>query len=177
MAEKIWQNSLIIATRAMINDLGSTPSYDDFRISQSIVVAGLITSQEFQFDTSYAFDLETPDITPDPVNTNDNPFIALTLLKTACLLTINNYQAAALNGIRIRSGDDELDLSKGFKGYEDIIKLGPCASYQKLLLHLQQQGSMGRGKAISAQGFSHPDFSLAARYGYIPFYNSFAFGR
>jgi hypothetical protein len=146
-------------TRHLIGDLSDTPTYDDSRIQQAVVVAGLISAQEYPFDTEYTFDLDEIDISPDPTNTAtlDRSAMALFTLKAACMLNMNSYQSAVGTGIRVRDGDSEVDTTGSFKGYKDILEIGPCASYTKLLNKLSQNKSMNAGKAISTPAST--DFS------------------
>jgi hypothetical protein len=147
-----WREVLIPMVRAMIGDLGDPQRYDDSRIEQAILTGGLIASQEYPFDTTYSFDFSAAEILPDPTesSTLDNEAIALFGLKAACILSVNDYQRAVGAGIRVRDGDSEVDTTGRFKGYSDIINVGPCASYTKLLLSLQQRASMVGGGAVSS---------------------------
>lgn len=147
----VWQSSLTLMVRNLIDDFGNSPTFTDDRIQQAIVVAGLIASNEYNFSAGYTFDLENIDISPDPAAsaTSDPLAIALFTLKAACLLDTNKYQKAASNGgVLIVDGDTEIDTSKGFKGYADIITLGPCASYEKLIRHSSILQSMTFGASV-----------------------------
>jgi hypothetical protein len=143
-----WQDSMIPMVRLLIADTSDVQRYDDDRIAQALVTAGLIVSQEIDLDADYVFDLTTPDIIPDPTVINDNAAIALFGLKAACLFSMNDYQKAVGAGIRVRDGDSEVDTTGRFKGYSDIINIGPCASYTKLLQNLLVKNSMGVGGAV-----------------------------
>lgn len=146
-----WENTLTTMVRHLIGDLSTTPTYDDPRIQQGIVVAGLIVAQEYSFATDYTFDIDAPEISPDPTLTAylDKEAMALFTLKTACILNLNSYQGAVGNGIKVRDGDSEVDTTGSFKGWKDIIDLGPCGAYKKLLDTLSQNKSMNVGKAVS----------------------------
>ncbi len=165
----MWQDVLVTAVRALSNDTGSPPNFSDDRIIESLLISALVVSAEYSSAITYTVDLNGKDITPDPIDQNDVPFTTLIILKAACILTINAYTGAAGNGISIRDGDSQIDLSKAFKGYADIILLGPCKSYQNLLKHLQQQKAMSGGKAIASPGLSHPSFSWSYIYGSLPY--------
>lgn len=146
--------------RNLINDFEPNNTFTDDRIQQAIVVAGLIASNEFAFSAAYTFDLENIDIVPDPAaaGTFDALAIAIFTLKAACLLDTNKYQSATSNGggVFVKDGDTEVDTSKGFAGYSDIIKLGPCMSYEKLLKHSSYLQSMNLGAAVMTP-ISHAD--------------------
>lgn len=168
-----WQTDLTIIVRNLIGDLGVTQAYDDSRIEQCLAVAGLITSQEFEFDTDYTFDLSAPDITPDPTlsSTYDRSAMALFTLKAACMLNLNSYQGAVSTGIKVRDGDSEVDTTSGFKGYKDILDYGPCGAYQKLLNKLRFDNSMNLGRAVTSPAST--DFSGFYGRGVQQFFDGF----
>jgi len=143
--------SLTLMVRHLISDLGSTERYADSRIETSITIAGLLTSQVFEFANDYVFDLTTPNITPDPLDANilDNQAIALITLKAACMLDMNRYQDNAdCVGIIVRDENSIIDTKEAFRGYLDIIKMGTCAAYTEMLKKIEADKSMGLGKAI-----------------------------
>lgn len=143
-----WETDLVVMVRSLIGDMTEPYAFEDDRLQQSIVVAGLLVSQEFDLDTEYEFDLSAPDISPDPTDEPDLMAMALFSLKAACLLSLNSYQSALGGGIRVRDGDSEVDTTAGFKGYSDILTLGPCASYRKLLTDMVTKQGMNNGGAV-----------------------------
>ena len=153
-----WDTTLVTMVRHLVNDLGGNNEFDDDRLKNSIVVSGLLVSQEFKFSQSYTFDLDTPDISPDPTKTNtyDGEAIALLTLRSACMLDVGRYQNAVANGVRIRDGDSEVETTGAFRGYNDILNKGPCASYQNMVKRIQHDNSMKVGKAVMTP-FTHED--------------------
>ncbi len=160
-----WKTTLTIIVRNLINDTGATQTYTDAKIQQAIVVAGLISAQEYSYSNSYTFDIDNIEITPDPTNSStlDSVAMALFSLKAACLFNINSYQSAASAGIRVKDGDSEVDTTSGYGGWKSIIQNGPCLSYKQLLEERRYKRSMLSGKAIMSP-FSHVDFSLSSSY-------------
>lgn len=153
-----WDQAIPIIVRNLINDTSSTSQqFDDSRIKESIVVAGLIVAQEYSFNTTYSFDMVNTEISPDPIVEGDSLAVALFSLKAACLLNINQYQGSVKLGIKVKDWNTEYDPSVGFKGYQDIITNGPCKSYQSLLQQSRFNKSMSSGKAI-ATPISHIDY-------------------
>ncbi len=144
-----WKTILTIIVRNLINDTAAT-TFTDERIHTAIAVAGLIVAQEYAFDVTYVFDLQAPEITPDPTvaATYDPVASALFSLKAACILNTNAYQSAVGKGIKVRDGDSEVDTTGSFKGYKDIIEVGPCGSYTKLLKQMTLNKGFGMGRAI-----------------------------
>lgn len=152
-----WNTTLVTMVRHLIGDLEITPKYSDARIQMSIVVAGSLAAQDYSFDIDYTFDFDTPNISPDP--TLDKEAMALFSLKAACILNLNNYQTAVGTAIKVRDGDSQIDTTGSFGGYRDILTLGPCASYTKLLNTLKQNNSMLAGRAVISPGTSEEAIS------------------
>ena len=144
-------SGLIDIVRILISDFDTPPVFSDARISDTIVVGGLISAQEFDYSVDYIFDIENSTITPDPLNpaTADAVAVALFTLKAACILNTNSYQDAVLTSIRVRDGDSEVDTTTGFRGFRDILELGPCESYNRLLKEKKTLLSMSLGGAIA----------------------------
>lgn len=147
-----WQDILIPMVRTLIGDYGDIPRYANERIEQAVLTAALIVSQQYPFTTTYTLDFTAVTITPDPTETAtlDNIAIALFSLKAACLLSVNDYQKAVGAGIRVRDGDSEVDTTGRFKGYSDIINIGPCGAYEKLLRDLVTKRGMNSGGAVTS---------------------------
>ena len=143
-----WQDVLTPMVRVLIGDDTDTQRFDNARIEQAILVAGLLVTKDYKLSHDYTFDFSAVDISPDPTVVNDTEAIALFGLKAACMLNLNAYQAAVSTGIRVRDGDSEVDTTGGFKGYSDIIALGPCGAYSKLLASLNNSRAMNVGRAV-----------------------------
>jgi hypothetical protein len=168
-----WQPILTLMVRNLIGDTGDTQNYTDSRIQEALLVSGLITTQDYAFPTSYTFDFDSTNISPDPTSTSSSDPVAMALftLKAACMLNLNTYQNAVKTGIRVRDGDSEIDTTSGFKGYRDILELGPCGAYNKLLQDLRYKRSMKAGKAIGSP-FTHSKFWLTDNFNTIDFFNN-----
>lgn len=171
----MWSTTLTTMVRHLVNDTTETYEFSDDKVKTSIIVAGILVSQEYNFSTSYTFDLSPLDISPDPTvtATYDGPAVALISLKASCMLTMDRYQGAVKDGIgvSISEGDSSVSTTGQFKGYSDILSKGPCASYQSLLKKLSGEKSMNIGRAVMTP-FSHTD--MLAPYGYVrDFFDSF----
>ncbi len=164
--------------RVLVNDLSDSPTFDDDRIALSLVVAGLISSQEFKFNTNYTFDVEGVSITPDPLDPNINDMLAVAMwpLKASCILNTNSMEGAIGNAIKIRDGDSEIDTSRSMNGYEFLIKNGPCATYEALKKRQLFLQSMHNGRGVFGP-MSSIDFLISGTYGMSQIYSQFGFRR
>ncbi len=146
-----WTTDLVLMTRALIGDISTPQTYVDEYIQRVLITAAYQVDAEFVFDYAYVYDIGAVTIVPDPVTNSDFTFIALIPLKAACILNQGEYRAALGQGIKVRDGDSAIDTSVSFKGYRDILELGPCAAYEKLrwsLLASNGVGGSGVGKAV-----------------------------
>ena len=71
----------------------------------------LTSANQFTFSPSGYITHVTSDVLED-----------LIYLQTECMAVKRGYSAAVSKGIRIRSGQDEVDTTSGFKGYSDFAK-------------------------------------------------------
>lgn len=146
-----WNTDLILMVRVLISDLSSPQTYVDEYLERVLVTAGIQVDAEFPFPYNYTYSISNITITPDPITSNDSSFVALVPLKAACILTQGEFRQALGQGIKVRDGDSAIDTSVSFRGYRDILELGPCAAYQKLKWSLLASGatsSAGVGKAV-----------------------------
>lgn len=140
-----WDIDLVLMTRVIINDIVTPQTYSDEYVKRVLITAGIQVDAEFQFGSTYVYDISALTIVPDPVVKVDSPFMALIPLKTACILTQGEFKKALGQGIKVRDGDSAIDTSVSFRGYRDILELGPCAAYEKLKWSLLASGGAGGG--------------------------------
>jgi len=154
----VWQTTLTKVVRNIINDSDAADFSDD-KIQESIVIAGLLAQQDFDFTTTYTFDLESTDISPDPAasSTFDSSAITLFCLRASCLLSANKYQNVIGDAIRVRDGDSEIDTTRNLQAQSEIFKVGPCKMYDDLLQKKRMDKSMNLGGAVMSP-ISHDDF-------------------
>ena len=141
-----WNSDLVLMTRVLVSDITAPQTYDDEYIRRVLITAGMMVDAEFPFDYTYVYDISALTIVPDPITSNDAPFVALIPLKAACILTQGEFKQALGQGIKVRDGDSAIDTSVSFRGYRDILELGPCAAFEKLKWSLL--ASAGVGKAV-----------------------------
>lgn len=140
-----WTSDLVLMTRILIGDVSSPQKHSDTYIQQALVCAGILVSSEIALEQTYDFDMSNLTISPDPVEEQDTIAQALLPLKAACILLQGDYREAIAQGIKVRDGDSAIDTSVSFRGWSDIITLGPCAAYKSLVWRLQATGATGSG--------------------------------
>ncbi len=125
--------SMIITLRALINDLDSE-TYSDNRLEQILAIAANFVVQDTH-TTLYTINIMSPNITPDPVVGNDVVFFNLTVLKAACMLNQGELKNKAnMAGLEAVAGPTRLKVGgEGFAAYKELIAIGPCAMYKKML--------------------------------------------
>jgi hypothetical protein len=146
-----WNTDLVLITRVLISDVATPQTYVDEYIERVLITAGIMVDADFPFSYDYTYDISTLTISPDPVLSSDSAFMALIPLKAACILTQGEFKQALGQGIKVRDGDSSIDTSVSFRGYRDILEMGPCAAYEKLKWSLLASGEAvgdGVGKAV-----------------------------
>lgn len=155
-----WDTTLVMLTRHLISDLTiGSETYDDYRIQEALVLAGILTSRVYEFDNDYTFDIETPSISPDPTVTAtlDNDAMALFSLKAACILDVGRIQSNVDSiGVLVRDENTVVDTKNAMDAYDSIIKHGPCSMYDKILKKIESDKAMSVGKAVTSPG-THPN--------------------
>lgn len=125
-----------IIIRTLINDVENIPKYSDERLHQVIVVAAKYVQFDVNLANTYQLNIANPEITPDPTAANDDIFISLTCLKSACIIDQSSVRTkAALEGIRAALGPASLSVGGSLEGLRMILEMGPCASYEELTSH------------------------------------------
>lgn len=130
-----WQVEIPVIVRVWINDLEASPTYTDARIKQVIAVASQSVIREVSFTQNYTIDVVNETISPDPTvtATRDDDFVALTALKSACILDQSTFRTKAVNeGIKTNLASASLSVQGNLRGYLTLLEVGPCAMYSKL---------------------------------------------
>ena len=132
-----WSIEIPIIVRTLINDFDETnQTYSDERILQAVVVAGKYVQFDVNLNQTYTINIANPAITPDPTELNDDIFISLVSLKTACIFDQSTLRTkAAMEGIRAALGPAQLSIGGSLAGLKMIIDKGPCAAYDELTSH------------------------------------------
>lgn len=133
-----WQDDAIPMLRILISDMDiNNLTYSDDRLEQILVVAARYVLQDIDFATTYTVSVQGRTIDPDPTATesSDNTvLINLTVLKAACLTDWSTYRAKMLlAGVVAKCGPATIETLQHLDGFKELINLGPCAAYQKMV--------------------------------------------
>ena len=146
-----WQTDLLTMLRNVIFDVDDTDyTYTDNRLKEMLVVAARLVTQEIAFDTDYTVTISTTGISPDPTDSTDansKAFENFIVLKAACLTDQSSLRTKALAaGVSARIGPAAITTNPSVRGFDLLMKEGPCATYEKLKWDYE----MGDAKAIRA---------------------------
>lgn len=143
-----WQTEIISIVRILINDIDTgSPTYSDSRIIQAAAVSAKYVQLDVNLDNTYTVSVTDSEITPDPTEKNDNIFISLLCLKTACLFDQSALRTkAATEGIRAALGPASISVTGNLTGLKMILESGPCVAYSQL----SQNINIGDASAIRA---------------------------
>ena len=98
-----WQGQISTMVRHMISDVDSTNfKYDAKRLETAILVSAQLVTFDTTFSYNYTINVEKCLLNPDPTDVNDTNFIALTTLKTACVILGSEVRAESGNAISIK---------------------------------------------------------------------------
>ena len=115
-----WQNEMKVIVRHLVNDLDSSDyTFTDSRLEEAVLVSAQLASLEIDFDNTYAIDVDSVSLSPDPTSGNkDDSFINLVCLKTAQMLLGSELKTHSLNAISLKDGPSALDL----RGIVSVLK-------------------------------------------------------
>lgn len=159
-----WDNDLVLMVRVLVSDIATPQTYDDEYVQQVLITAGIMVDAEIPLPYDYTYDISALTISPDPLTSEDSIFVALVPLKAACILIQGEFRQSLGQGIKVRDGDSAIDTSVSFRGYRDILELGPCAAYERLKWSMLASGAGvggGVGKAVLGPHRSSSGSSLS----------------
>jgi hypothetical protein len=140
----MWIDTINILTRVYISDDVVPYKYSDERLNKIALVAAFQVLRDSTFLSQYVLNINTSGIVPDPVELEDNTFINLTSMKTACLLLRAETKIAANNSIRIQDALSEVDTGNRYNNIKDMAN-NICEDYDRNKI----RGQMGdSGTAI-----------------------------
>ena len=130
-----WDTTMITMLRAIIGDLDGD-TYEDERLKQLLVVAATFVQDDV--GTSYTISVPLSTISPDPVDTGDEGFVNLVVIKTACMIGVADWKTKSRNAMMVKDDVSSIDgrniasearewardLCKGYEDAELEYRLG-----------------------------------------------------
>ena len=115
-----WESTLVNLLRNYIGDLDcDNQSFTDNQLKEYLVFAAeLVTAENGNITTSFVFDRDTPDITPDPTSTTvQNGVAYLFVLRAGAIIALSEIRANVSKfGIRVKDDMTEFDGKAGMAG-------------------------------------------------------------
>lgn len=162
-----WETDCIELLRVLIDDMTTSPTYDNVKLKRLLVVAAYQINNEATFSQDFTVDIAAQTISPDPTDSDtlDENFVNLMCLKAACIMDRGAARKAAGKGI---AGKDmnavQFDL-RGVSQYTiELLSKGYCAAYSEALTdYLYGNNSIGRAVMgpfrLYAQGYYPKNYS------------------
>lgn len=144
-----WQGQMSTVVRHLINDVDSTAyTFSDNRVETSILVAAQLSLMNVDYTNEYTINVEACTLSPDPTDTDtkDDPFIALTCLRAACIILGAEIRKESGNAISIKDGPSAIDL-RGVTSILAVLYKDLCAKYEHALLEYRAGNSIN-GQSI-----------------------------
>ena len=144
-----WQGQMSTVVRHLISDVDPTAyTFSSNRIETSILVAAQLLTMNVDFNNTYTINVESCALSPDPTDTEtkDNPFIALTCLRAACIIVGSEIRKESGNSISIKDGPSAIDL-RGVTQTLAVLYKDLCEKYEHALLDYRA-GSSVAGQSI-----------------------------
>jgi len=130
--------------RHLINDVDPTNyTFTTNRIETTILVAAQLIVMNVDFNNEYEINVEASTLSPDPSDkeTKDNPFIALTCLRAACIIIGSEIRKESGNAISIKDGPSAIDL-RGVTNTLTVLYQDLCKKYEDALLDYRAGNSV-----------------------------------
>ena len=141
-----WQNEMTVIVRHLVHDVDSNDyTFIDSRLEEAILVSAQLSILEIDFENTYAIDVDSLTLTPDPTDSSDkdDSFINLVSLKTAQMLVGSELKTHSLNAISLRDGPSALDLRGIIAGlkilFDDIT-----ARFEEAKMQYKLNGVVGQ---------------------------------
>jgi len=131
-----WESTTAIMLRTLLDDAGcDAVRYTPQRLDDLLITSAYLVPLEVNFATTYAINVETRSITPDPFDQSDgDAFINFIVLKAACIADEGNFRNAALaQGVTARIGPASLQTTSYGQYLSTLLNEGPCRAYQRLM--------------------------------------------
>ena len=128
----MWDDTIVTMIRNVIDDTDTeSPTYSDDRLRELILTAATLLRLDIKTPVNYRVDIDSQILSPDPTKeaTRDDSYVALLVLKSACILAKAEAKTSAGQGIAIKDGSSSIDL-KGVAGGKQQTAKTFCEEYQ-----------------------------------------------
>ena len=139
-----WQGQMSTVVRHLISDVDATAyTFSANRIETSILVAAQLITMNVDFNNTYTINVESCALSPDPTDTDtkDDPFIALSCLRAACIVIGGDIRKESGNAISIKDGPSAIDL-RGVTSTLTTLYKDLCEQYEHALLEYRAGNSV-----------------------------------
>jgi len=147
-----WEGQMGTIVRYLIDDVDpNNYTYSDHRIETTILVAAQLTQFNTSFADSYNINVENCTLDPDPTDpkNEDEAFINLVCLRTACIIIGSAIRSESGNAISIKDGPSAIDL-RGVTQTLIVLYKDLCEKYENALIQYKA------GNSIAGQGILGP---------------------
>lgn len=142
----MWISPCIILLRSMIADMIPPYRYADGSLQSLLASAAQLITTEI--GSTYVIDVVQQTIDPDPVDSLDNSFVNLMVLKAACIVDNSEARLATTRGVLLRNADKTVDLTKVSEGKLAIWKNGWCKNFDTAKIEYLTGDGSAAGMAI-----------------------------
>lgn len=127
----MWDTEMPLILRHIIDDIDDPVKYNDLRLQQLLLASAQLIQSDHPFQNYYSTNIETVTISPDPtVSPRDDPFINLTILKAACLLSGSKLLKSSFQAMYVREASYSFDSRGVFSGQQFTAKTW-CDAYNE----------------------------------------------
>jgi len=147
-----WQGQMTTVVRHLVNDVdASSYTFSTDRVETTILVAAQLLIMNVDFNNVYDINVEASTLSPDPTDTDtkDDPFIALTCLRAACIVIGSEIRKESGNAINIKDGPSAIDL-RGVTSTLTVLYQDLCSKYDEALIDYRA------GNSVSGQSILGP---------------------
>lgn len=108
----MWQNDMVRMLRHYIGDLDCTPTYDDDRLQECLLISAIQVATQVDLAYNYDISLDMSSITPDPTEkpTTDPDFCLLTAYLAASIIAGSEFRSSSGKNILVSDGGSQVDM-------------------------------------------------------------------
>lgn len=139
-----WQGQMTTMLRYIINDVDSANyKFSNRRLETTLLVAAQLIAPTMDFVNTYDINVESCKLEPDPTDsdTKDYDFVALVVLKSACIIVGSEVRSESTNAISIKDGPSAIDL-RGVSNTLVILYKDLCEKYEQAVIDYQAGSSL-----------------------------------